>query len=350
VLLFVLDFVADAIVAVGTRQRTWYETPWPSASDVLGTGLAYALWIPFTACILAILRVLPLSWRTSPLHLVLAAVTLVAHSTTYLFLDGLSSTGRLGLELDQISTLSARVSGFGLTVYAATAALTVARASQQRLREKALAAAHLEAALARSELTSLREQLHPHFVFNALNTIASLIQDDGRQAERMVVHLSRFLRLVLETRNELEVPLSEELALTDEYLELQRMRFGDRLRVEVSVDPQALSVPVPRLFLQPLVENAVHHGVARRAEGGWISIRARISPDALHVTVADDGLGLAPAPAGPVGGTTPGLGLANVRDRLLRLYGADAALRLEPRAEGGTAARVTIPLPDQARP
>ena len=197
----------------------------------------------------------------------------------------------------------------------------------------------LRAELLDADLRLLRAQLAPHFLFNALAAIQELIATDAALAERMTGTLAELLRLSLASAGRAEVPLDAELAFTTAYLALERMRFEDRLAVEVDAPADARRAAVPSMILQPLVENAVRHGICRRACGGTVAVRARRVGDALHVVVDDDGVGLGAAgvPA------REGVGLSNTRCRLARRFGARHAFAVRARPEGGTRVEILIP-------
>jgi two-component sensor histidine kinase len=202
--------------------------------------------------------------------------------------------------------------------------------------ERGLLAARLEARLARAQLQALRMQLGPHFLCNTLNTISALIHTDADLADRMVARLGDLLRLTLEQFRVEETPLRREMRLLDAYLEIERARFGERLHVEVDVEPGAQAVMLPCLLLQPLVENALRHGVGRKVGAGRVVVRARRDGPRLHLEVEDDGPGLP-------GSLTEGVGLGTTRDRLRRLYGDEHALMLRPGAAGGVCVTVELP-------
>ena len=203
-----------------------------------------------------------------------------------------------------------------------------------------LRASQLEAQVAQARLGTLKAQLQPHFLFNTLNAIVVLVrQQKGRQAEETLARFSDLLRAVLADMEAQEVTLARELEYLKLYLSIEQLRFSDRLRVEFDVDPELLDAAVPHMGLQPIVENAIRHGVGARSTPGVISIRAHRVGDQLQVTVRDDGPGFSAkcAQAGM------GLGIANTRARLKQLYGADAELRTETGEAGG--AIVTLLLP-----
>ncbi len=203
-------------------------------------------------------------------------------------------------------------------------------------RERLLRA---EARAHAARLEALRLQLNPHFLFNALNAVSTLIAEDRpSEANRMLARLSDFLRSTLERSDTAEVPLSDEIDFACQYLEIEEIRFGERLRVDIAVDPAAESALVPPLILQPLVENAVRHAVLPRTGGGAISIVAGRDAEWLTLGVHDEGPG-----AGPRVERRSGIGLANTRQRLEELYGTRAELTLDASARGGLALSIRLP-------
>jgi two-component system, LytTR family, sensor kinase len=205
----------------------------------------------------------------------------------------------------------------------------------QRSRERE----QLEARLAETRFQLLTMQLQPHFLFNTLNTIAELVHHDPDAADYMITNLSDLLRRALELGAAQEIPLATELDLLSRYLDIQKARFGDRLQVRIAVEDGALDASVPVLLLQPLVENAIRHGLAERIASGRIDVEARRAGDTLVVTVTDDGPG---APEEAVNGRER-LGLGNTRARLETLYGASHRLDLTNAPDRG--ARVSLAIP-----
>jgi len=187
-----------------------------------------------------------------------------------------------------------------------------------------------------ARLAALRYQLHPHFLFNALNALSTLIAEKRNQeASRMLAQLAGFLRVTLEGSS-MEIPLREEIAFAHRYLELERVRFGDRLRARFEVDEELLDVPVPSLILQPLIENAVRYGVGPREDGGSIVVRARPRNGMLALQVEDDGPGMSRA--------KEGIGLSNTRARLAELYGTRQRCEITAAEGGGTRVALELPL------
>jgi two-component system LytT family sensor kinase len=220
--------------------------------------------------------------------------------------------------------------------YWAIVGITYAFEHYHKYRERDLQAAHLQTALARAQVQSLQMQLHPHFLFNTLNAIAALMREDIEAADVMIARLGDLLRVALATTDVPEVPLRRELELVDMYLDIQRARMGDRLRTRVSAESETLDWLVPTLLLQPLVENAIHHGAAARAGPTSIEVCARRDGNLLVIEVEDDG-------PGPPESIRHGHGLENTRTRLVTAYGPSAGLDISPRRGGGAISRVRLP-------
>lgn len=196
----------------------------------------------------------------------------------------------------------------------------------------------LERLTTEARLQSLRLQLDPHFLFNALNTVSAQTETQPKLARQMIGHLGDLLRASLDSRDRPEIPLAEELAQLEHYLAIQRIRFGDRLRIQLDVDPDLARAQVPALILQPLVENAIRHGLAPRATGGRVSVSARRVGEQLELRVTDDGIGMQHANT-----SGEGMGLENCRQRLAGLYGASGSFAIHTPGEGGTCVVLLIP-------
>ncbi len=208
----------------------------------------------------------------------------------------------------------------------------------RKYQQESLSASRLEKSLSQARLDVLQMQLQPHFLFNTLHAISTLMQRDVAAANRLIVRLSDLLRLTLEHAGEQVVSLQKELELLEQYLEIQRTRFQDRLTVRMDIDPETLDARVPCLILQPLVENAVRHGIAPLSRPGRIEIRAHRQNGTLRLEVCDDGVGLKAE-----GESHQGIGLGNTRARLAQLYGASQALRMNNAPAGGLVVSVDIP-------
>lgn len=209
------------------------------------------------------------------------------------------------------------------------------RVREERLRELA----------ARSELKALKAQINPHFLFNALNSISALVSSDPEAARRTLERLAGVFRGTLLASEKATVPLRKEMELVDAYLDVERARFGRRLRVEQVIDPETLDVAIPPLVLQPLVENAVRHGISPSVEGGTLSISAHMAEGALHLVVGDDGRGTGLIDLEEM--LSEGFGLRNVRDRLNTRYGDGDWFRFESSRSGGTRVELVIPLDEE---
>ena len=191
-----------------------------------------------------------------------------------------------------------------------------------------------------AQLEALRARINPHFLFNSLNSIAQLISTDPERAEACVERLAEIFRYLLQTDNRSFVTLRDELEIADAYLDIERARFGDRLAVDFLVEDGALHRTVPTLILQPLIENAVRHGVSQKIGGGTVSIEAAIDGGDLRVVVRDTGVGM---PDGVQAALSAGVGLRNVHDRLVHLYGEQYAPLIDSHPGEGTSIVVRVP-------
>lgn len=227
-----------------------------------------------------------------------------------------------------------------ILIYLGVVGIKSAYSYYQKYRERELHSSQLEARLAQSRLQVLKMQLHPHFLFNTLNAISELIHKDPESADRMLTDLSDLLRLSFENLEVQEIPLKQELEFLEKYLEIEQMRFHDRLTVDMRISPDTLDASVPNMILQPLVENAIKHGIAPRSSGGRIDINALRSNGHLEISVHDDGLGV---PFGDVENLPEGVGLSNTRRRLKHLYGDQHKFDLTTRADGGVGVKLELP-------
>jgi two-component sensor histidine kinase len=210
----------------------------------------------------------------------------------------------------------------------------------RQFKEGEMQACDLERELAEARLQALRMQLNPHFLFNTLHAVSALIHDQPQTADRVLARLSDLLRLSLDTSRAQEIPLREELAFLDSYLEIEQARFSDRLVVRKEIAPDTQNALVPSLILQPLVENAIRHGIEPREEKGEVTIRTRRENDTLVLSVSDNGAGL----NGSNSATgRNGVGLSNTRSRLLHLYGSNSKLNLANAGGGGLEACIEMP-------
>ncbi len=209
-----------------------------------------------------------------------------------------------------------------------------------RMKDRQIKAVELEKLLAESKFDTLRTRLHPHVLFNALNAISAHVENDPRQARWILEQFGSMLRLSLEHDREPEIPLERELAYVETYLDLQQVRFEDRFEVITKIDPDVLGAYVPTFILQPLVENALRHGVLTRSTPGQIHIQAWRENGTLRLSVRDDGPGL---PAGWDQKDGSGVGLTNTRERLHRLYGKDQSFDIAANPGSGVHVALTLP-------
>ncbi|HTE47726.1 MAG TPA: histidine kinase [Gemmatimonadaceae bacterium] len=264
-----------------------------------------------------------------------AAITLIGAATWIavllvisFFVTGYSPAQPLAAYLSWLTS--------NMFAYAALVASVHALTFQHRLRQRETQAIRLHAQLSSARLEALKAQLHPHFLFNTLHTISELIHLDPAAADAMIVRLAHLLRLSIDMSGDQEVRLEHELDILSNYLELHRMRYGDRLAVTLDIDDTVLDAFVPPLLLQPLVENALRHGIEPRSAPGTVRVVASATDGRLTLVVADNGVGLPK-------GFTEGVGLGNTRSRLRELYGLSHEFGVVAARGGGTEARIVIP-------
>ena len=322
-----------------TRDR-W----WPPLLSSLAQWWSWGLVAP---AIVAIGRWLPLSGpkllRRIPVHVVLSVCLTAFYVYVFAAMRILLGAGNWSALFDA-EILRSALRGMFLwswLVYWLILGAWQAHHYSTRFLESELHMARLERQSADARLNALRMQLDPHFLFNTLNTISAQVERDPVLARDMIEHLGDLLRSSLESRDRHRVPLSEELAFLDHYLEIQRIRLGDRLRIEMKIDPDARFALVPVLLIQPLVENAIRHGLSARGSGGTVTVSADRQGNQLHIRIADDGIGL---PEHWSLERCAGFGLAVTRERIGGLYpGGLASLAVGRRPEGGTDAHIALP-------
>ncbi len=229
----------------------------------------------------------------------------------------------------------------GVLIYGVLAGICYAILLHARVREQEARAARAAALQTEAELRALRAQLNPHFLFNTLHSVLALVRHDPRAAEEALEQFGDLLRYTLDAQKKGEiVPLRDELAFVGNYLAIESLRLGDRLRLEMQIDDGARDRPVPAFCLQPLVENAIRHAIAPRAEGGNLSVRVRHDQNTLVLEVADDGPGARPTDLG----NSNGLGLRAVRERLAACYGSSASFEVGARPGGGFRVEIRLPV------
>ena len=305
------------------------------------------IWFGISPVILYLARRFPFDdgkWKTSlPVHV----VACVAIALIQLLIDSFVLT-RLGYPPNRTFPDFFEAYKFfvlvnlhlSILIYMGVVGIWSAYSYYQKYRERELMASQLEARLAQSRLQVLKMQLHPHFLFNTLNAISELIYKDPESADRMLTDLSDLLRLSFENLEVQEISLKQELEFLEKYLEIEQMRFHDRLSVHMRIAPDVLDASVPNMILQPLVENAIKHGIAPRSSGGRIDINAERNNGHLEIEVSDDGLGV---PFGDLDNLPEGVGLSNTRRRLKHLYGDRHRFDLRKLEKGGLGVTLEIP-------
>jgi two-component sensor histidine kinase len=265
---------------------------------------------------------------------------LVTSGRVTAMLDPVKAVQSVGVSyLDEGAKLLLLAIGGAIAVYATKWVEQLAIESALESEQRQL----VQTRLVQAELDTLKLQLSPHFLFNALNSAMALIGTNARAAERMVAAISEFLRLVLSSSNEQEVSLEGELSLLQRYLDIQRVRFGDKLRVNLDIEQGLGHAVVPGLILQPLVENAIRHGIGARASGGNIDITIKRKDALLSIEIVDDGVGVTSHKSRERSRGT-GLGLANTATRLNHLYKDSHTFETGPGSDGGFAVRLILPL------
>ena len=317
----------------------------PGALELLWHGGDWFLYGALTPLVFLLARRFPLRRGhlagNVPIHFLAALALCVLWAGAGLLfraLLGLQPMGRTPFEA--LSGWSLTTLPFGVAVYFAVLGVEHATFYFAESRERAVQAARLSTQLAEARLGALRSQLNPHFLFNSLNAITVLVRDqDTRAASRMLEQLGVVLRQVLQAEPAHEIRLIDEIGFLERYLAIEQVRFSDRLRTRFAVEPGLERAAVPSFVLQPLVENALVHGLGRRTEGGALTIRARREGDDLVLEVHNEG----PALESPPAGARPGLGLANTRERLATMYGSRGTLTLANHPGGGVIATVRLP-------
>jgi len=325
--------VAMFLAAQGYLSDRYRGGPSRPSEPVLHALSTCSIWKLLTPVCLWLVARVPLSRRRVgrflAVHIPASIALAMVHTTLFVAAWGYLSSPEAPTILG--SVLLAFVH-FDLAVYWIIVGGVLAAGYYVKYRDR-------EAQLARAELHALKTQLRPHFLFNTLNTISSLVREEPLKAEAMLSRLGDLLRITLRDHQADEVRLADELAFVDGYLEIEQARFGDRLRVARHIDPAALDAVVPHLVLQPLVENAVRHGVGPRLAGGTVELRAERRGSTLALEVRDDGVGAA--------AFAEGVGIANTRARLAHLYGAEH--RFAVSSSPGTGFSLAIEIPYRSR-
>ncbi len=312
----------------------------------IGFGLAdWYVWAVWSLPILALSRRFPLDrggWvRNLAVHLSASAVVSVGYAAVRAYIGQLQASwaGDYRPYADLFHPLLLKTWHYNLLIYWIILSAAHVAIYQRQLRERELRAVELEKHLANVRLQALQMQLNPHFLFNTLNSVAALMHRDVEAADRMLVRLGELLRRTLDSTGTQEVSLGEELDFLGRYLEIEKTRFGERLSIRMEIAPETRSALVPNLVLQPLVENAIKHGIEPRAKPGEIVIRALAEVGQLHLEVRDNG-------RGPVAASNKreGIGLANTRARLRQLYGDQQSMETDGKPNAGFSVRIRLPV------
>lgn len=317
-------------------------------SSIFWWVLGMYLWIPATLVVVWLVRRFPIrkrSWyRTVPFHIIAAVWNSLILASAHTGLRWAWSTQVLAVDFNYLVTLNRSFAGslgvdciLYLTILAGVHAFQYHNESQQRMLESI----ELKSRLAEVQLQALKMQLHPHFLFNAFHTVSMLIrQRREEEAINMVAGLGTLLRYVLDNAFEQKVSFRQELKLLNHYLDIERIRFRDRLQVDMQISPDVLGAAVPNILLQPLVENSIRHGIVPGSNEGEINIEARREGGQLRIRINDNGVGL---PANWDAKKQTGIGLANTRLRLERLYPDNHHIDFANAPEGGCLINIVIP-------
>jgi len=339
--------VATALVALWSLQL-YFAPPAPRrqlpfitvALIQCVTWYTWLLLLPLMLRVLRRVRLIDGGWHTDlPLQLAASAAIAFAHvelSAVLRWVLGLSASS----DLREVAQSAIVTLASSFIRYWMIAGVYLAVSYFAELKQRELAAARLATSLAEARLESLRGKLHPHFLFNTLNSIAALVRENPSAAEEMIGTLSDLLRASLASADTHEITLAEELELVTKYASVEQVRFGERLQLVVDVPPTLQNARVPQLLLQPIVENAIRHGIAPREGPGTVRVGGSSNDGRLQLIVEDDGVGF-DALHGPTG---HGIGLGATRERLQHIYGMDHAIVVAPRQPTGTRVAIDLPL------
>ena len=295
----------------------------------------WIIWLFFTPVITKLHFLFPLDQKNRARHLIYHAVASVLisliHIVIFVTLFHLTrlAFGSSGSIIDTIRFAFTLDFHVGIVVYWMILLLRYLSDSERRLSK-------LQTELARAQLQALKMQLHPHFLFNTLNSISALLHKDVETADEMIGELGEFLRLTLTNPDSNEIVLRKEIDFLKCYLRIEELRFKDRLATDFEIEPDTLDALLPNLILQPIVENAIHHGVSVRTGSGQIRVTTQRENGKLRISIQDDGPGASEE-------IQEGIGLSNTRERLRRLYGEQFRLEMENLARGGFVVKIEIP-------
>jgi two-component system LytT family sensor kinase len=330
----------------------FYQQPLTLMS-VLAWELAFwPIWAAISPVIFRLARRFPIepaNWlRNLSINIIAGLFITLAHRAIYLFIAWLVYIAADN-SIESLSYLFRRLFLFNLPTgfmsYGVIVLVSHAINYNKRLRDEELKATELKAELAQAQLQAtqaqlqaLKMQLHPHFLFNTLNSISALLDEDVEKADEMLARLGDFLRLTLENSGAQMIALRDELEFLRHYLEIEQVRFQDRLSIEMHIEPEVLDAQVPNMILQPIIENAIRHGISQRIGNGYIKICATHKDNSLHLEVQDNGPGIVLSEK-----AKSGVGLGNTIERLKQTYGGAHSFDIKTASAGGTIVTLTIP-------
>jgi two-component system LytT family sensor kinase len=328
------------LISVWVDLEALYEGRHPAfwSNFVASLGQMYTLGL-FSPVFIYVAYAFPPTRRPLILTLGVYLATLIGVWAVGLPLFAVVSNYILGRHFTVQTTLQEGL--FTLFVYAVVLTIVVAITQVQVANERTASALRLEADLSKLRVEALQRQLHPHFIFNTLNAISAVMHTDVNAAEEMIAALADLLRAATGKSNNPVVPLREELNLLDRYVLIMKLRYGERLTVPISAEPRSLEVPFPTFTLQPLVENAIVHGLEETSTGITVEVACRLEAEMLVVEISDDGA------ASDAMTMSEGVGIGNTRARLAELYGQRASLTIAPRHSPGMCFTLTIPAGDR---
>jgi two-component system LytT family sensor kinase len=340
--LFGIFLASQSGLALNRREQLY---PW---YKILAADLSFAyVWAVLTPLVLWLARRFPIDRGRQALNLLVhVCASLIIGFATRAFRDLMFFYLVIGyngpLSFGKLLFSMYLMFDYGSMIYWLILLVSFAFNYYRRYREGEIRASRLEAQLAQAQLHALKMQLHPHFLFNTLHSISALVHKAPDAADKMIARLGDFLRLTLESAGAQEVTLQQEIDFLKCYLDIERIRFKDRLTVRIDIETQALQARLPNLILQPIVENAIRHGIAPSTEAGYIEIEARRFNGTLHVQITDNGPGLSTnGNSGRI--FKEGVGLSNTQARLQQLYGTEHRLDLSNTARGGLTVTLEIP-------
>jgi two-component system, LytTR family, sensor kinase len=313
-------------------------------------GTSWALWGILAPFIFSFTRRYPLDAKRQAHHLALYVAAALLFSLIHLFLNVTIDSFLMRIFSEPYGSLSEALQAnffsritWRIFLFATIVVAAHGWEAQRRYKEEQRKASELQVQLAQAQLQALKMQMHPHFLFNTLHSLSELIHRDVPAADELVVRLGDFLRMTLQNSGENQVPLAKELEFLQCYLEIEKVRLQERLEVQLDIDPAARNLLVPNLLLQPIVENAIRHGIAPRAERGKVQIKAIQIDSVLRIEVRDNGPGYIEEKSAE-SCFQKGLGLSNTRERLQKMYGANQRMHVQNGACGGFVVSMDIPI------